>query len=294
MITYQSHKRAALFAVVAALSLTSSVMDAAPSLEITRRLTRLPTEVYTGPLWPQYAGTGPRFDPHASAGMWFLDPRANTVSSRSRELHDEPIGNAPLPSAIYGRVSTFERNISGTRMISFTLDVIIANKTFNSTSTVYQYYGTNVQGERRRNSVINAVQVNSPVLTLEFVSPAGSNGRYVAEKQDLLAFYNGNSTDKNLGYYVPAWRFGNLAVGQQTAPKSIKIFLNVVGGVAQGIDINGEEAKAIIKFRGSNIDLLGNPAGALKIARYPVAWSPSTLWTSTNYIPNNASVFHNP
>jgi hypothetical protein len=224
--------------------------------------------------------------------MWFLDPRTNSVSARSFELHDEPIGNAPLPSAIYGRVSTFGRN-NNRRMVSFTLDVIIANKTFYSTSTTYHYYGSNVQGESRKNSVINAVQVRDPVLTLEFVSRAGTDGLYVAESQDLLAFYNGNSVDKNQGYFVPAWRFGTLAVGQQTAKKSIKILLNVVRGVPQGIDIDSEEAKAIIKFSGSNIDLLGNPAGALKIARYPVAWSPRTSWTSTNHVPNNASVFHN-
>jgi hypothetical protein len=288
------HPTLVRFAAIAALSLVAPVMDAAPSLAITRNMTAFP---YAGPLWPQYAGTGPRGDPHASVGMWFLNTGANSVSSRSHELHDEPIGNTPGPSAIYGRVFDFGRSTNGTRMTSFTLEVIIVNKTFSSIATAYQYYGDNVQGERRKNSAVYAMLIKDPVLTLEFVSRAKTDGRYVADSQDLLAFYNGNSVDKNQGYFVPGWTFGSpgttLGVGQQSVRKYIKIWLNVVGGVAQGIDINGSEARAISQFRLGNLDLLGNPARSLKIARYPVSWSPSTSWTSTTHFPNNASVFHN-
>jgi hypothetical protein len=266
------HPTLVRFAAIAALSLVAPVMDAAPSLPISKGLV-LPTYLTSGPLFDFTT----QFDRYARRGLWFQTPTGYTV--RSFEFHDEPIVTTGAgESAIFGQVSQYYRDVSGTKMMSFDLRVTVVNNTFSNTTRPIS--SGNDQGEYRNTTGFIQTTLRDAILTLEFVSPANTAGLFVASRQDCLAFYNGGP--RPAGFIVPGWNLGTLAPGARQT-----LLINIKLNGAQGVPIGSALAIAINDHRNSGRDILSNRAYSLKISRYP------GYFNRDSATPDSASVFHN-
>ena len=270
-----------LFVVFAAVFLASFVtlVVAAPSLPITK----LP--LTNPPIGPNPSWTGPLVDPHAIQGQWFLDltPQQGTPPEqyRTHEFYDNVPGYGGGTSS-YFAIKGVATNVvyAGPYPAPILSFDIVATITNDTPGFGPMNFFPNAHGETRLTSEQYEGTLYDAKLTAEFAIannapvPGTSQPPYYqtvpmirAWNHDQLAWYcwtPGSNPDPQLdgNYYVPAWDFGDIPVGQSV---SRTLNFTVDGGGLLPSDLR---YGAIRASELSGYDLFYNRTTDLKIAEW--------------------------
>ncbi|MBL0927313.1 MAG: hypothetical protein IBJ11_06635 [Phycisphaerales bacterium] len=194
----------------------------------------------TGPVTPGNAPAGPNIDPTTQQGQWFLENNG-TESARSHQFYDNidgAGGGPPNHLAIQGSFAgytTFNGQITGyTLNVSITNNTPISNGPYQSQPNTHgenrltpwpRYVGTMYDVRFCAHWADDGIPLNFQAGSANIPSnnpgPAstspGTSNTY-AMGYDALAWYSYNQplpgTIIGGSYQVPAWDFGNIAVGQ--------------------------------------------------------------------------------
>jgi hypothetical protein len=216
--------------------------------------------------------TGPIIDPHATRGQWFEDRLTQAESYRPYEFYDNIPGSgggSAGSNAITGVVITSSLVYSGNNITSFSILATITNDL--GTQTGPWADGGNSLGESL--STTNHVVGNmwNTMLVTEFalgsisLQPSSWSAPYtskvpfiIAGNHDELAWYGFNNNQGD--YYVPAWDFGNIALGATVAKE---LQFTVEGA---GLEPTDPRHIAIEASSLGQLDLFSNRSNSLKIS----------------------------
>jgi hypothetical protein len=274
-----------------------------PSLDVTKP-----------PIGPAESWTGPTHDPHAQQGQWFYDPGSGAQGACSYEFHDnvDPLYGGGYASS--GAILGVARNIQwagaagASNIVAFDIAATITNDTPSSSGWLS---GTNSHGEYILYTQPQyAGTLLSTRLTIEFAVadaanvPAAWTGPYrqgadanapfiIAANEDELAWYcwtpdNPQGLTPTGGYYVPAWDFGDIAVGQSVR----RILTFAVGGA--GLDPGDARWQALADSATYGYDLLSNRTTSLRISTWvdDLGIDDGSPWLDETLRGSNCSVFH--
>lgn len=258
-------------------------------------------------------GAGPLQDPNAAQGQWFrqLTPQPGQPTVRSHEFHDNVPGHGggfAGSNAIRGIVTTINgllpgNWLQGTPITSFTVSATITNDTPNPDGPWLP--GTNSHLENQNSSLPYVGTLYATMLTIEFalsdlsLQPASWTLPYtpqvpeiIAANEDASAWYCYNPTADPLNpgnYYVPAWDFGNILVGQQSS----RLLNFTVNGSITNLDTRYGALED--SFLGG-FDILANRTTSLKISEWVdvPAIDNGFPYPLPPFTSSNASVFHIP
>ena len=220
---------------VAALALGwGHLASAGPSLPVTKP-----------PVQPLGLLTGPMIDPAATNGQWFSDA-AGMETVRTNEFHDDAAGGYFGAGAITGYVDSITfLGGPGSPIVAFTIQATIVNDVMPGATWSR---GTNRHGETNNfqetpylGALVDARLVaefaiaDTNTLPTVFQGPYRDRTNYVeALNEDLWAWYCWNPADPDPShqpagnYFVPAWDFGTIPIGQAATRK---LSFGVVGGL---------------------------------------------------------------
>ena len=247
--------------------LWASLAAAGPSLPVTKP-----------PVQSTALLTGPMVDPSAIQGQWFKDG-IGAESVRSNEFHDNVAGGPAGANAITGYVDSITyAGGPGTPITAFTIQATI----FNDASLDASWGpGSNRHGETLdyQESPYVGPLVNAQLATEFAVAdlaklPTVFTGPYrdrqpyiVAVNEDRWAWYCWNPEDPDQehnpkgDYYVPAWDFGTIQIGQSASRK-----LSFV--VPAGLPIGDSRYAPIVSSFLTTNDVLMNRTLSLKISTW--------------------------
>ena len=211
--------------VIAAVVVLSSIVAAAPSLDI-----RKP------PVTPNISWTGPPGDPQSTFGQWFKDKATGIEQWRPREFYDNLLGSGggnASTNAVKGVVNGIVyAGGPGTNILSFGIYATITNDTDTQTGTWDS--GNNRHSENLSITYRNEAWMYDVKLTASFAvdanilpalwqSPYRQRTPYIiAQNYDVLAWYcwtpNNPAGKTPYGaYYIPTYDFGLITYGQSVS-----------------------------------------------------------------------------
>lgn len=242
--------------------------------------------------------TGPNHDPHATRGQWFEDRWTQEKSSRPHEFYDNIPGSGGGSSgsnAIFG-YATNVTYAPGGEITAFSIMATITNDL--GTQTGAWADGGNSLGESlsTTNHVVGTMW--KTMLVTEFalgslsLQPASWSPPYdpqvpfiIAGNHDELAWYGFNNNQGD--YYVPAWDFGDIAIGQSVTRQ---LDFTVDGA---GLGLTDPRHIAIDGSAFAQIDLFLNRTTSLKISDWmdTVAFDLGDDYDIHDSFSSNVSVF---
>ncbi len=242
--------------------------EAGPSLPVTKP-----------PVQSAVLLTGPPRDAAALFGQWFMDA-GGAESVRTNEFHDDLLGGFAGANAITGYVDSVTYQFGpGTPIVAFTVLATIHNDTMLG---VEWSGGSNRHGETLNYQelpyvgplvdarlVAEFAVADTNTLPAVFVGPYQDYQPYIeAVNEDLWAWYCWNPSDPDPGhkpsgnYFVPAWEFGTIPVGQSAARK---LSFAISGGGLTPLD--PRYVPIVQSFAFTN-DILMNRTLSLKISTW--------------------------
>jgi hypothetical protein len=241
------------------------------------------------------AGPSPQ-DPDSVQGQWFLD------KARGGEFYDNVTGfGGGLASS--GAIRGYTSNIQTDGFGNITGFDIIASIT-NDTDTVEGLWmdGSNSHGETLSTTEMYVGTLYDTMLAIEFaiLNPLALPSQFLppyyqgqlpmieALNEENAAWYCYNDNEGN--YYVPAWDFGDIALGQ-TSTKTLQF--GVVGGT---INPGDPRFQIITENELPTDDILLNRTTSLKLSHWieDMADDTGTPYPVPPALSSNASVFFVP
>ncbi|OQA25718.1 MAG: hypothetical protein BWY59_01661 [Verrucomicrobia bacterium ADurb.Bin345] len=203
---------------------SSQPLRAGPSLPITK-------PPVTNDLTRTYR-TGPAQDPNSVQGQWFTNVVSGGLEVRSHEFYDNVLasgGGWAGAAAISGHVSSVVYDGSGINIQAFSIDATIRNDLIQEVEGPWAD-GSNSHSETLRTDSNYVGRMKSVRLAVEFAlaDSAKIPGNWadpyrlttppfiIAANEDLWAWYCWNPEEPVAtpgDYFVPAWDFGDIAVG---------------------------------------------------------------------------------
>lgn len=272
----------------------ASPSEAGPSLPVTKPPVQLPTLM-----------TGPPGDSTAAQGQWFIDG-GGIESVRTNEFYDDVLGGLAGANAITGYVDSIVYQFGpGSPILAFSILATIHN---DAALGAEWSAGSNRHGESLNYQELPYV---GPLVDARLVAefavadtnalPPVFSGPYVdrqpyveAANEDLWAWYCWNPADPDPGhkpsgnYFVPAWEFGTIPVGQSATRK---LSFTVSGGGLPPLD--ARYLPIVQSFALTN-DVLLNRTLSLKISTWIETLALDTLQQEEPPARlSDVSVFHN-
>ena len=218
--------------------------------------------------------TGPTWDPHATAGQWFMDLGTQEFSSRPYEFHDNAFeygGDAKFGTrAIEGVVTSVTFDASGQMITDFEITAWIRNICPGVGDWLP---GSNSHGELGQG--IARDEMCKVKLTADFaiagLAPGGvfpyrmTDPYILAKNHDQLAWYcwtpnNPVGLSPTGGFLVPTWDFGDIPCGTQASR------LMQFGTTGQGIGAGDARFDVIVGSFDFGYDIFLNRSTSLKIS----------------------------
>ena len=223
--------------------------------------------------------TGPMVDAAATNGQWFMDA-TGVESVRTNEFYDNATGGFAGAGAITGYVDSINYLAGpGTPIVAFTVQATIYNDAVPGAT-----WGA---GANRHGETLNYQESSyvGPLVDARLVAefavkdtntlPTVFTGPYVdfkpyieAVNEDLWAWYCWNPLDPDQqhqpsgNYYVPAWEFGTIPIGQAATRK---LSFAVPGG---GLLPGDSRYLPIVQSFAFTNDVLMNRTLSLKISTW--------------------------
>ncbi len=242
-------------------------------------------------------------DPLAVQGQWFAGGGIGAPSARPLEFHDNAIGSGggfAGTTAINGYVSALNQNAGG--ITSFVVRATITNDTVFNLSW---QPGANSHGESQTLQPPYVGDMYETMLVAEFAltdlgnQPAPWGAPYTQITPEILAMnendsawycYSMGSPQGNPGnYYVPAWDFGTILLGQSVTRD---LLFNVNGAISP---LDSRFLPLMTSFT-NQVDILSNRTTSLKISNWVegIAIDNGAPYLSDPLEGSNASVFFVP
>ena len=269
----------------------------------------------TKPPVTQGSGAGPNQDPNAIQGQWFAGGGIGAPYALPYEFHDNVTGSGgglASSKAIEGYVTNLVWLAGpGTGVVGFTVHATVTNDT--PTGAGPWANGVNSHGEIQNDTTPYVGNMWSTRLVAEFALTDLGNqpNQWISPYTQMLpeiiatnetdqAWYCFNQTllPGNPGnYYVPAWDFGSISMGQSV---SRDLTFAVNGVLAPG---DSRYAPLVASYneyinQGIGLDILMNRTTSLKISNWVDGINVDTgvpyPWLSGTELNSNASVFFIP
>lgn len=277
------------------LLIAAAAALAAPSLPVTKPAV-LPLTSYTGPT----------NDAHALQGQWFRDLQTGGVSVRSHEWHDNTTGQG---GGWLGNVAISGRVVNvvwaGPPLSSPILAFDIRGYVYNDMPADSPWLnGTNSHGEVQTASTQYTGTLWGVVLTADFalISPelhpayqtpyrdAGTT--IIATNMEMAAWYcwtPGSGYAPEGGFFVPAWHFGNIAIGG-----GVTRLLNFVV-TPPGLQMADPRWLAVAQSYETGSDVFLNRSRSLKISNWvdDLGVDTGAAYPVPPLVSSDVSVFHN-
>jgi len=288
-------KLSAAVLTIAAMLALSSIVGAAPSLDV-----RKP------PVLPPVSFTGPVFDPNAEQGQWFRNKMTGLEEPRTHEFYDNAVGYGGGRSgsvAITGIITNIVYSPINSYIVGFTVMAAIRNDTAASTPW---NGGQNSHGETLNTNLQYEGVLKDVKLVCSFAGdpqllpPSPWIPPYMKQDPQIystdheqLAWYcwtPNNPINKTPygSYYVPTYDFGSIAPGQV-----VSRYMNFTVSGA-GLPPSDQRYGVIQNSQLNNADIFMNRTTSLKVSD----WMDS-LYTDTGFPyfdlgkGSDVSVFHN-
>lgn len=302
------NQRTSVFASVLAVLAVSGTANASPSLDI-----RTPPVV-------QFGGpSGPAIDPTSTQGQWFLNNNG-LEEVRPYEFHDNITGSGGGPNnsdAIYGRLLQVNF-VPGTNVLAgYRIRASITNNTPNIQGNwarernrhqemIFQdnapYVGTmfdvKLTSHWSDDGILGNFLPSAANIASSTPAPGGTgDANTIAVNYDSLGWYSYANTAPTGGgsYQVPAWDFGNIAVGQ-TVTRDLDFTMSTP------FNLNAAQFGFIQQLLSTGQDLFINRTRDIKIGQYiqddPIFFGITDTGAAypfggVNNPFGNVSVFHN-
>jgi len=260
--------------------------------------------------------TGPRHDPHAIHGQWFLEKGTGKLDARSNEFYDpsEEIDDDLYigSDAITGIVTNLVTDPASGFITGFTVEATIYN------GTPWPYWWPD--GQNCHNECLwTQNQYSGPLiatkLTCEFAIDTFASGhplpvgdqyidlppRIVAVNNEQLAWYCWTPRPENPehvptgNYWVPTWDFGDIPQGQ-SATRTLEFTVEAPG--LDPNDVADPRVMGILTSFNEGWDMLVNRPESLKVSTWQEGiaidvGTPSIVFMWPQSYSSDCSVFHN-
>lgn len=252
--------------------------------------------------------TGPPVDPAATNGQWFIDSQG-TETVRTNEFYDHIGGGTAGAYVITGYVDSVAYMMGGgigSPLAGFTIQATIHN---DASPEALWTSGSNSHGETLATQdppyvgpLVDAMLVAEFAIADYVRLPQIFQGPYrdrtpwiEAVNENQWAWYCWNPDDQDPdhkpqgGYYVPAWNFGTIPLGQSA---TIQLRFSVA---MPGIPFTDSRYMAILSSYNGKSDILQNRTTSLKISTWidDIALDTGTDQSELPLRHSDVSVFHN-